>query len=113
MAASDALKEVDVDGAEAASVDVGFGLAEAEVDGLVGTDMQEWAGIEGGEFGEHLLDEGEGAGLAGCEDGSVRSFGERLVLLPGEVVVEMAEDFLLGDDDDVVLGGVGGDLAGV
>ena len=98
----DLLHEVEVDGGEAARVDVGFGLAEAEVDGLVRADVQERAGVLGGELGELLLDEGERAGLAGREDGAVGGLGEGLVLLPGEDVVEMAEGLLLGDDGDVV-----------
>ena len=52
-------------------------------------------------------------GWAGGEDAAVGGFGDGAVLLPGEVVVEVAEGFLVGDDDDVETGGVGGDLAGV
>ena len=109
----DFLEEVEVDGAEAAGVDVGFGLAEAEVDGFVGADVEEGAGVVGGELGEHLTDVAERAGLAGSEDGAVGGFGEGAVLLPEEVVVEVAEGFLVGDDGDVIAGGVGGELAGL
>ena len=63
----DLLHEVEVDLAEAAGVDIGLGLADAEVDGLIGADVQERAGVLGGELGELLLDEGDGAGLAGGE----------------------------------------------
>ena len=105
--------KVDVDGAEAAGVDVGFGLADAEVGGFVGADVQEGAGVVGGELGEHLLDVGERAGLAGGEDGAVGGFGEGAVLLPDEAMVEMPEGFLVGDDGDMELGGVGGELARV
>ncbi len=65
------------------------------------------AGVFGGELGELLLDEGEGAGLAGREDGAVRCFREGLVLLPEQGVVEVAEGFLLGHDGDVVGASVG------
>ncbi len=37
----DLLHEVEVDGAEAACVYVGLGLADAEVDGLVGSDVED------------------------------------------------------------------------
>ena len=40
----DLLHEVEVDGGAAAGVDVGFGLAYAELDGLVGSEMEERAG---------------------------------------------------------------------
>ena len=59
------------------------------------------------------MGEFEGVGLAGGEDVAVRGFGELGVLLPVEEVVEVAEGFLLGDDGDVVLGGVGDQLAGL
>ena len=54
-----------------------------------------------------------GVGLAGGEDVAVRGLGERGVLLPVEEIVEVAEGLLLGDDGDVVLGGVGDELAGL
>ena len=104
----DLLHEVEVDGPEAAGVDVWLGLAEAEVDGLVCADVEEGAGIELGELGEHLVDEGEGAGLAGGEDGSRAGVSARgWYCSVEEVVVEVAEGFLVRDDGDVVLGGVG------
>ncbi len=109
----EALHVVEVDGGEAAGVDVGLGLAEAEVDGLVGADVEEGAGVLGGELGEHAGGEGEGAGLVGGEDLAVRGLGEGLVLLPGEVVVEVAEGLLLGDDGDVEGAGVGDQRGGV
>ena len=107
------LQKVEVDGAEAARVYVGFGLAEAEIHGFVGADVEEGAGVVGGEFGENLLDVEQRAGLAGGEDGAVGGFGEGAVLLPEKVVVEVAEGFLVGQDDDMVAGGVGGNLAGL
>jgi hypothetical protein len=42
----DLLDEVEVDGCEAAGVDVGLGAAEAEIDGFVAADVQERAGIQ-------------------------------------------------------------------
>ncbi len=109
----EALHVVEVDGGEAAGVDVGFGLAKPEVDGLVGADVEEGAGVLGGELGEHAGREGEGAGLVGGEDLAVRGLGEGLVLLPREVVVKVAEGLLLGDDGDVVGAGVGDQCGGV
>ena len=46
--------------------------------------MEEGAGVLGREFREPLLDEGDGTGIAGREDGAVGSFGERL---EGEAVM--------------------------
>ena len=69
-------------------------------------------GVVGGELGEPAFDEGDGAGLAGGEDGAVGGLGEGVVLLVVEDVAEVAEGFLLGDDGDVVAGGEGGELAG-
>ena len=103
----DLLHEVEIDRAEPARVDVGLGLADAEVDGLVGADVEEGAGILGGELRELLLDEGDGAGLAGREHGAVGRLGERLVLLPRQRVVQVPEGFLLGHDGDVVGARVG------
>ena len=111
----DALHEVEVDGAKATSVNVGFGLAEAEVNGLVGAYVEEGAGEDVCEFGKHLGDEGDGAGLTGCEDIAVRGLGEGGVGLPGEIVVEVAEGLLLGDDVDVIetrIGDEGGGFSG-
>ena len=60
----DLLQEVEVDGSEAASVDIRFRLAYAQVHGFVGTDVEKWAGILGCQLGEFLLDEIDGAGLS-------------------------------------------------
>ncbi len=109
----DLLEEVEVDGAEALGVYGGFGLTFAEVYGLVGTDVEEGAGVDGGELGEHGVGELEGLGLGGGEDVSVRGFGDGGVLLPVEKIVEVAEGFLLGEDGDVVGGGVGDEFAGL
>ncbi len=72
----DLLEEVEVDGAEAAGVDVGPGLAEAEIGGFIGAKVEERAGVELCKLGEHLPDVGEGAGLRGGENGAVRGLGE-------------------------------------
>ncbi len=108
----DLLEVVEVDGAEALRVYGGFGLAVAEVNGFVGADVEEGAGVVGGQLGKHLVDELEGAGLGGGEHGAVGGFGDGAVLLPVEIVVEVAERLLVGDDGDVVTGGIGGELAG-
>jgi hypothetical protein len=99
--------KVEIDRREPARVDVGLGLADAEVDGLVRADVQERAGILGGKLGELLLDQRERTGLAGREHGAVRRLGERLVLLPGERVAQMPEGLLLRHDGDVVRARVG------
>ena len=44
----DLLHEVEVDGAEALGVYVGLGLAFAEVDGLVGAEVEEGRRVDGG-----------------------------------------------------------------
>ena len=103
----DLLHEVEIDRSEAARVHVGLGLAHAEVNRLVRADVQERAGVLCRKLGELLFDEREGAGLAGREDRAVRRLGQRLDLLPQELVVQMAEGLLLGHDGDVVEARVG------
>ena len=106
----DLLQEIEVNDGQGAGVDIGLGGADAEVGGFVGADVEEGAGVVLRELGEPLLDERDGAGRGGGEDGAVRGFGDGLVLLPNQRVAEVAEGFLLGHDGDVELGGVGGKL---
>ena len=109
----DLLHETEVDGGAASGVDVGFGLADAEFDGFVCTEMKEGAvWVVCDELGEPAFDEGEGAGLARGEDGSMWGFSEGIVLLVLEDVAQVPEGFLLRDDDDVVARGKGGKVAG-
>ena len=108
----DVVEEVGVDGAEASLFYVGFGAAGAEVEGFVGADVEEGTGKVSGDLSEPALDEGKRGGLAGGDDVAVRGFGDVGIFLI-EDVVDVAEGFLLGNDDDVEGGGEGYELAGL
>ena len=60
---------------EGEGLDLCLGLASSEFAGLIGSEMEERAGVVCGELSEHLLDEGDGAVLAGSEDRAVGSLG--------------------------------------
>ena len=109
----DLLHEVEIDLPEAVCIDGSLGLAEAEVVGFVGSDVEEGRGVQVGQLGELVLDDLERAGLAGREHGAMGGFGLPLVLLPDQRVAKVPEGFLLRNDRDVVLLRVGHQLTGV
>ena len=107
----DLRQEIEVHRAEGAGVDIRFGLAYSQVDGLVRADVQKRAGVVLGELSKPLLDQRERAGLAGREHGAVGGLGQRLVLLPNQGVTQVAEGFLLRHHRDVVARRERGQLA--
>ena len=77
----DLLKKAEIYRAESFGTDAIHGLAAAELEGLVGADVNEGAGKERIDLGEHLANELHRLGLARSEHVTVRRFGQRRVQL--------------------------------
>ena len=101
------LEKVNVDRAVALRFDLRLGAAGSEVEGFVGADVDEGRRKLLRDLREPVLDERQRAGLAGREHMTVGGFSHVLVEVVLEHVVQMAEGFLLGQDGDVILAGVG------
>ncbi len=84
-----------------------------EIEGFVGANVDEGRRKLLRDLREPVLDERERAFLAGRQHMAVRSFGQILVELVFEHVMQMAEGFLLGHDGDVILAGVGDQFRGL
>ncbi len=99
----DAREEVEIDLADADFIRPGLGLAAAELEGLVGADVQERAGVYLGELVEHLLDQRVRTFLSRGEHVPVRGFREVRVKLVLQNVVQVSKRLLLGHHGDVIL----------
>ena len=77
----DLLEKAEIYRAESFGTDAIHGLAAAELEGLVGADVNEGAGKERIDLGEHLANELHRLGLARSEHVTVRRFGQRRVQL--------------------------------
>src|SRR5208283_3838580 len=73
-------KVINVDAAVAGFLDLRLGPALAQLNGLIGPDMEERSREHGSEVCKHFSDESEGGGGSGREYVAVRDFGHVLEL---------------------------------